>query len=315
MKSLQTLAQNPFLAALLKASRPNIIFVGDDTVGRFTANNPHGVYTTSLNALKSSVQSYKTGVTDAQTGEQKVATDTVDTTQALFLDTGRSLHSAVQDKFGYKAPQLMAFFPQGLSALNKAKRGDVDTILSSWLKVLPKHPYIDQLGDAWVDRITQLQTQWRAALAAQSGEKEGVASGSSQADSFLQPMAQNLWDLLLLVIQNNQPNAETIVNNYFDTTPLNQKNNHDNDGLGRTLGTVSDSNGVGLPNVQITAKDAAQQISWTGKTDGEGKWRTKNISVGMYHFTFEKPGLVPQTLSHEVLDDQDTDLNVVLLAG
>lgn len=313
MKSLQELAKNPFIAALLRASRANIIFFGDDTIGRFEADEHVVVYQESLDAFKENFANYKTGVTDAQTGERQVATETVDETQQLFLNTGRQLHSAVQDKFGYKAPQLMAFFPQGLTALNNAKRGDVDTILSGWLKVLPKHPYIGKLGQEWVTKITGLQTNWRNVLAEQSSEKKDVGDGSADADSFLLPMAQNLWDLLVLVIQKNQPNAENVVGNFFDTTPLNRKDNHDNDGLGRTLGMVKDGAGVGLPNVEVTAKNADQQIAWMGKTDGEGKWRTKNISVGMYHFTFEKPGLATQTLSHEVLDDRDTDLDVVMV--
>ena len=73
--------------------------------------------------------------------------------------------------------------------------------------------------------------------------------------------------------------------------------------------------GAGLPSVNVTLKNADQQIIWAGKTDGEGKWRTKSVAVGMYHITFEKPGYITQTISHEIMDNGDTAADVILVAG
>lgn len=315
MKSLETLAANPFISPLQKASRANVIFFADETLGRFNADNPGGVYDNEIKKLVESVLNYKSGVTDAQTGERQDATATVDSTQQKVVDTGRSLYSALQTAFGYKASQLMVFFPKGLTALNHLKRGEVDTVISNWLKMASKHPYIDKLGQTWVTDLTALQTTWQKVTGEQSGAKEGVDKGGGTADSYLPVMAQHLWNLLLLVIQTNQPKAENVVGNYFDTTPLNEHHSAGTDGLGRTFGLAKDSVGAGLPAVNVTLKNADQQIIWAGKTDGEGKWRTKSVAVGMYHITFEKPGYISQTLSHEILDNGDTAADVTMLVG
>lgn len=315
MKSLQTLATNPFVFPLSISSRDRIIQFGDDTVGRFEANNPAGVYTAMLDELKANLEGYKTGITDAQLGSRKAATQSVEGMQETIADTGRRLYAKLQDSFGLKSPILMIFFPAGLSSINRAKRGSYDTIINNWVKIAPKHPYVDKLGNEWIKELDKLKSDWTEAIATQSGAKEEVGDGSATAESFIEPMANSLWSLLLLVIQNNPPHAQNVVGNYFDTTPLEPRENKDNDGLGRTFGTVKDGAGTGLPAVQIVAKNADSQIIWSGKTSGEGKWRTKNIAVGMYHLTFTKPGYAPTDISHEILDDGDTEVEVVLVVS
>lgn len=314
MKSLETLATNPFLAALQGASRENNVQFIYDTFGRFDANNPAGIYNGELPILKAAAIDYKNAVSRAQLGERKASTQSVDDMQKRIAETGRRLYSKLEVEFGLKAGALLVFFPKGLSGISVANRGDFAIIINNWNLKAAKPPYTAALGPGWIDELAELKTEWDAAIGAQSGAKEEVGDGASDAESFLTPLAQRLWNLLLLVIQNNQPNAQNVVGNYFDTTPFEHRHNKGNDGLGRTFGTAKDITGTGLPEVHIAAKDAGGQKIWSGKTNGEGKWRTKNIAVGTYHLTFEKPGYVTQTVSHEFLDAEDTEVNVVLVA-
>lgn len=315
MKSLEALATNAILPAMQAASRENNIQFIDDTIGRFDSNNPGGIYTAELSVAKLKASDYKNAVAKTQLGERKASTVSVEDMQKKIADTGRRLYSKLEVEFGLKAKALLVFFPNGLSGVSEAKRGNFSTIINNWNLKADKNPYKNQLGQQWIDELIKLNDDWNAAIGLQSGAKEEVGSGATDAESFLIPLAQSLWNLLLLVIQNNQPNAQNVVGNYFDTTPLERRVNKDNDGLGRTFGTAKDSAGTGLPEVHITAKDADEQILWSGKTNGKGKWRTKNIMVGMYHLTFEKAGYVTQIISHEFLDDKDTEVNMVLVAG
>ena len=115
-----------------------------------------------------------------------------------------------------------------------------------------------------------------------------------------------------MVLQKNQPLAENVVGNYFNTTPLQRKENSDNDGLGRTMGSVKDNENNAIKAVNISIADTEGQFVWKGKTNALGSFRTPNLPIGMYKITIEKEGYTTQQISQEILDDEDTTVNISL---
>ena len=171
------------------------------------------------------------------------------------------------------------------------------------------------MGPTWTAELTALEAAWEASLSTQSTEKQGVSTGISDADNSTLAIAQNLWDLFLLVVQNNQPNAENIVTTYFDTTPLQLKDHSDTDGMGRTEGIVSVAGGDVLQGVEIVITDAANQIVWKSKSKAKGEWRSVSLPIGLYHISFAKPGFITQNISKEIMDGSDTNTNTAMVIG
>jgi 5-hydroxyisourate hydrolase-like protein (transthyretin family) len=113
---------------------------------------------------------------------------------------------------------------------------------------------------------------------------------------------------------NNEGNEADAVAIYFDESPLNRTQASDHDGLGRTFGVVTDEqSGDPLYEVSVRIVDGKSNLLWSGKTDKDGKWRSANISIGNYTFLFDKAGYILQELAHEVVDFQDTQLDVKLV--
>jgi hypothetical protein len=314
MKSLKILAENPFLATLSEASYPNRVQFLDDTIYRFEANNPAGVYNLPLGLLKNNVGIFKSSATELQLGDQKSATATVDVTIDSIMMVAKRLKTKLEDSFGIKTTKLMEFFPKGFSKIHNTKRGDVAIVLKLW-KDKAANTYSSQLGAVWVTELATLENTWATALKIQSTEKKGVGTGRKEAVNIIPTIAQNLWDLYILVLQKNQPHAENVVGNYFNTTPLLRKENSDHDGLGRTMGNVQDTNNNALKIVNISIVDTEGQFVWKGKTNALGNFRTSNLPIGIYKVTIEKEGYNTQQISQEILDDEDTSVNITLELG
>lgn len=310
MKSLVTVATNPFVKSFEHCSYVNGVKFLDDTVGRFESKNAGGIYTTKLNTLKVNRDLYKTGVVQLQKGDQKSATESVNTNTDVVINTGHRLYSKLEDAFGLRSPKLMEFFPTGKSGLYTATRGYIPVLIKIWNNKAVT--YGTELGVDWVAEIANLNTVWTLGISDQSGEKSSVKSGVTSADTVTVQIAQNLWDLFLMVQTNNQPHAENVISTYFDTTPLNPKNHSDTDGLGRCLGDVKDADGKDLSAVTINIIDNYNEVIWTGASNKLGHFRTPSLPIGMYHVRFEKAHFISKTISYEIQDAEDVEVTIVL---
>ena len=313
MKSLSAIATNPFQAPLAKASYDNNVKFLDDTIGRCQKLSVDVIYSAVMTLLKSNVIIFKTAAGALQKGDQKSATSAVNTTVAGVEAVGKRLKIKLEDVFEVDTTKLMEFFPNGFSSMYNATRGELTILLGIW--AAKGIVYTTELGDTWTTELTALKTAWAASLSTQSAKKQEVSTGISDADNSTIDIAQNLWDLFLLIVKNNQPNAENIVTTYFDTTPLQLKDHSDTDGMGRTTGIVSVAGGDVLQGVDIVITDAANQIVWKSKSKAKGEWRSISLPIGLYHISFAKPGFITQNISKEIMDASDTNTDTAMVVG
>jgi Carboxypeptidase regulatory-like domain len=313
MKSLITVATNPFVKSLEHCSYVNGVKFLDDTTNRFDANNAGGLYTAKLTMLKTNKELYKSGVVQLQKGDQKSATNFVDKNTNIVNTTGHRLYNKIQDVFGLNTSKLMEFFPSGKAGLNAASRGYIPVLIKIWnIKAATYHT---ELGTEWVAEIAALNDTWNTGVKDQSGEKSAVKKGTTSTSDITVTVAQNLWDLYLLVQTNNQPHAENVINTFFDTTPLNPKNHTDTDGLGRCLGIVKDAEGYVISAAKVDIINNNNEVIWTGGTNKTGHFRTPSLAIGMYHVRFEKNKYITKTISYEIQDGADIEVSIELLAS
>ena len=313
MKSLSNVVTNPFEKAHENCSYENAVKFMDDTANRFDANNPEGIYTANMTLLKTNIEVYKSGVVKLQKGDQKSATESVSENKNFINVIGHRLYNKVEDSFGLRSPKLMEFFPDGKAGLNGASRGYIPVLIQIWNN--KASIYNTELGADWVTEIAGLNAIWNLGIKAQSCEKSAVKSGVTITGDISVTVAQNLWDLCLQVQTNNQPHAEKVINTYFDTTPLNTKNHSDTDGQGRCLGSIKNTEGNIVSVVTIHLINNDNEVKWTGSTNKTGHFRTPSLPIGMYHLRFEKNKYVTQTISYEIQDAADIEVNIVLQAS
>ena len=311
MKSLQAFAENPFEVGLESASTENVIQFVQDTINRFENNDQGGLYTKDNTELKNEFSIFNQGAIDREKGEQKASTATVKSMLARIYTFADNLDFRIKSVFGKNSPKLLEFFPRGKAYIRKANRGDIGNILN--ILITKSKKYDNDLAGNYVSDATALLVDWDGSLKTQSGEKTDVQKGSNTVHSTLAPLATILNRLYLKVRLNNEANVKAAVAIYFDETPLLTTQSSDHDGLGRSYGTVTDAlTGSPIADVDIRVIDGKNKVLWTGKTDKDGKWRTANISIGLFSFHFEKAGYIAQTLAHDILDYQDTELDVKL---
>ncbi len=313
MKSLINVTTNPFEKALENCSYENAVKFLDDTSGRFEANNSSGKYTATLSELITNKEIYKSGVVKLQKGDQKSATKSVGANTNIINVVGHRLYNKVEDTFGLRSPKLLEFFPTGKAGLNGASRGYIPVLIKIWNNKALAYP--TELGLDWVTEIGGLNDIWNKGIKAQSGEKSTVKSGVTITGDISVTVAQNLWDLCLQVQVNNQPHAEKVINTYFDTTPLNTKNHSDSDGLGRCLGGIKNTEGIVMSAVAITLINNNNEVIWTGSTKKTGHFQTPSLPIGMYHVRFVKNKYVTQTISYEIQDAADVEVNIIMEAS
>jgi len=312
MKSLINVTTNPFEKALENCSYENAVKFLDDTASRFEANNSSGKYTATLTELITNKEIYKSGVVKLQKGDQKSATKSVGANTNIIHVIGHRLFNKVEDTFGLRSPKLMEFFPNGKAGLNGASRGYIPVLIKIWNNKALAYP--TELGPDWVTEIAGLNDIWNKGIKAQSGEKSTVKSGVTITGDISVKVAQNLWVLCLQVQLNNQPHAENVINTYFDTTPLNSKNHSDTDGFGRCMGGVKNTEGIVMSAVTITLINNNNEVIWTGGTNKTGHFRTPSLPIGMYHVRFDKNRYGTQTISYEIQDTADVEVNIILEA-
>ena len=156
---------------------------------------------------------------------------------------------------------------------------------------------------------------WNQGIKEQSGEKSAVKLGITTTSDISVTVAENLWELFLLVQLNNLPHAEKVIDTYFDTTPLNTKNHSDTDGLGRCLGNIKNTDGNVMSSVSVILINNDNEVIWTGSTNKTGNFRTSSLPIGMYHVRFEKNKYETRIISYEIQDDDDIEVNIILVVN
>lgn len=296
----------------MRASRENIIQFGTDTLNNFARLDTANIYKTLRDIFGNQVQTYTTSVKGTLLGDQAYSTDSVQTVIEEIKTNASVLHAFIIAAFKKKdPPELKKFFPSGLDGVGKAKRGDFLNILGVWSDQIQAYP-AQFKGSTWAADVDALKTKYTQALASQSGEKADVKAARETVNAMIEQLAETTWLLALQVLSKENKTAEDSLKKYFDTTPLAQTANTDNDGLGRVFGVVSDKAGNPVGQVLVEILDEGGRLLWKGKTNASGKWRSANIATGFVTVKFSKTGYKQITENHEILDYEDTSLDETL---
>src|SRR5258708_33767768 len=81
-------------------------------------------------------------------------------------------------------------------------------------------------------------------------------------------------------------------------------------------GTVTDVSGAIVPNVKVTAKNDATNLTWSAVTSASGAYFIQDLPVGRYSITAEAPGFQRSVVQNFVTEvDRVSSVNITLSVG
>jgi len=84
---------------------------------------------------------------------------------------------------------------------------------------------------------------------------------------------------------------------------------------GDVVGTVVDSSGAAIAGADMTARNTATGVAWTGKTNNTGEYRFDNLPIGSYEITAKASGFQTTTLRVDVQLNKSGTANITLTPG
>src|ERR1017187_1823802 len=85
---------------------------------------------------------------------------------------------------------------------------------------------------------------------------------------------------------------------------------------GDLVGTVLDASGAALPNVTVSATNAATNVKFTGITNASGEYRIGNLPPGTYDVSASAKGFATATMKGAALElNRTTTANLKLEVG
>ncbi|HJT70969.1 MAG TPA: carboxypeptidase regulatory-like domain-containing protein [Terriglobales bacterium] len=84
---------------------------------------------------------------------------------------------------------------------------------------------------------------------------------------------------------------------------------------GNVVGTVVDSSGAAVPNADISARNTATGVAYTGKTNNTGEYRFDNLPIGSYEISARATGFQTTTLRVDVQLNKSGTANITLTPG
>src|SRR5215467_14271315 len=85
---------------------------------------------------------------------------------------------------------------------------------------------------------------------------------------------------------------------------------------GNLVGTIADATGAGVPNANVTIKNAATGIQTATKTTQTGEYRFNNIAVGQYDLSAQAAGFTTARLGNLSIElNKTATVNLTLQLG
>ena len=192
---------------------------GFDHLAKLTANNPGSVFNSLITATQTKLVAFSNAyqLKGSNIGDQKGSTNVKNDARKAFTQYIREQEGGIRTKFGKTSAAYMQFFPDGLSAFNKATDSGYYVLVNNI--VARANQYIADLGVPFRDAVVALATAYGDAELAQNNEKGDVSNArdgllTERSDLTLQ-LTTNVLTIALQFL--GQPEKERI---YFNTSLL-----------------------------------------------------------------------------------------------
>ena len=283
----------------------------EEHIGRLTAQNTNGQYSTMLTDTVQKHTDYFGDITDVKIKKavQQSQTQIVDDCIEAFKKRVSRLNNSLLAQGYEKMPFYQTFFPFGVTEFTRdTNKTNFESNINRIIAALNAHPN-ESGGASVVQEFEGLRTNYTAARKAQlitKGEAEGKSTVRDEKGIiWADQVFSNL--LTIALAHRNQPE---IINDFFDQSILRTISREDSDGKGRLTGIVKDANtNEPIADVKIHIIDGKINDTTTQK---EGTYRTGKLAVGIYTVTFSKEGYRSQSLSITIEDEGDTAQDILL---
>jgi hypothetical protein len=154
---------------------------GQDTLGKLTAANGGGDYTSLIALLTPALAAFGTEVSDVDVALalQKGKTLTVDQVMAAFKLTMSVKEGVIADDLGGRnTPAYMEFYPRGIDEYSRATKAEMPTLTARVRTAATAHS--GALGAALTTLLTGFKAQWEGARSQQDTQKGSVEDNRSQ---------------------------------------------------------------------------------------------------------------------------------------
>lgn len=285
-------------------SMPKFFKLSSDHVDRLVSTNPGGVLDPEIAATQAVFNQFNI-VYSSKTIEEalkKGATIGLGKKVDTVLEAARKLEKRVSLLYDTGSETYTEFFPQGLTELNNAGKGEWPIILARLKAATAAHT--TDLGGTvaadWAGYLTSYQTT----KSGQAGKKGKVDDLRSlvllDRKAVARQMFINLHTILVRFI--DKPGC---VATYFDESLVNSKQNSDTDHAGLIRVRVTNFAGEPLINADVAIYDQQGQLVGKGNTNDDGIYKSLSLPLGFYDVTVAQLGYVTRTHQYQVFDNND----------
>lgn len=274
-----------------------------DGIGRITANNGGGLFTTMLNDTVTAHTGYFGAITDKdiKLAVQQSLTTSKDNIVKTFKTTVQEKSGTIQGAFtgGKKSPEWQEFFPLGLTEYTNATMGNIEILINRM--VTASNAHIAELGAAFAGIFTSIQSNYNTARNLQINKKGEVGVALEAIDTNRLPLELQ-WCKNLHFIGFTYPGNPELCATFFDQSLLKNKKTSDTTTPptpppATETGTVS---GI-VKQAGMPVKGASVSVEGTAlsaTTDFNGNYTIPNVPKGMQTVKAKLPDpspMPPQT--------------------
>lgn len=307
MINLTTLFKNHFDSDKIGDDKLKVF--SEDHIQRLAVNNGSGLFTAILNDTVAAHNAYFGSITNEATNSavQKARTMSVDNIIKTFKDEASRREGLVKSVFGKDTPAYQEFFPQGITEYREATKATVETLINRMVNAANAH--LAEVGKEFVAIFTAIKTNFVSARSSQLGKIGEVATAKTTTETTRNAL-ETQHTKNVHYIGFTFPGNVSRCMDFFDQSIIRAEQSSDTDGLGRAVGTITNSaNGQAIHNavIEIVGENIPKV-----RSKPDGKFRTHNVDTGVRQFLISKPGFTSVTVSKEIVDEGDTELNVGL---
>lgn len=209
-----------------------------DGIGRITANNGGGLFTTILNDTVNAHTAYFGAITDKdiKLAVQQSLTMAKDNIFNTFKKTVQEKSGTIQGAFagGKNAPEYQEFFPLGLTEYANATMGNIEVLINRMVTASTAH--VGVLGASFVAIWTNIQSNFITARNLQINKKGEVGVAAESIDTNRLPLELQ-WCKDLHFIGFTYPGNPDICATFYNQSLLKNTKKNQNPATGQLSGS------------------------------------------------------------------------------
>lgn len=213
MVNLEIFAKNHFDTDKISFETMNLFSY--DHLHRMVANNKGDIYTPLIDATRLAYNSFNEAInTEAYSkNEKESATVSVRTFHKEFVELVAMKEGIIKGTWGKGSQEYEVFFPHGKKEYRRAKRGNIQILMSRFISACNDHS--GQLPEGFVDQFITLKTNYEEARNLQLYHI-GTAVGNKLNMAVSREVMEIQLMINLLTISKNNIGKPDAIKVYFD---------------------------------------------------------------------------------------------------